>query len=229
MARPDVLGVPLTIDGSCLIGLVLVTWTFTATMLPPDALSRRPVSCLAAGVLAALLLLGSLVLHEAGHWVVARRAGLPVVGLTLSLAGGTLALGAAPRSPGVEARVALAGPIASLLTALAAAVAHVAMVEAGADPVVATVAALVAAGNLVIALVNLLPGPPLDGGRVVRAAMWWVSGDGATADRITGRLGRLLAWALLALAVVASASGHAVAAAWVAVLGMIVWSGRCDA
>src|SRR5207302_1157525 len=69
----------------------------------------------AGGALAALLIFGSLALHEGGHWLMAHRAGLPVVRLVLSLVGGSLELGAAPRSPAMELRLALGGPVASLV------------------------------------------------------------------------------------------------------------------
>jgi Zn-dependent protease len=216
-------GVPLTIDLSWLFGLGLATWTFADSVLPHEAPGHRTSTYVAAGALAALLLLGSVALHEAGHWLAARRAGLPVVGLTLSFVGGALALGAAPRSPAVEARIALGGPLASLATAVTAALAHVAMVESDVDPVLATIPALVAVGNLAIALVNLLPGLPLDGGRMLRAALWGVTGDPATATRIAHGLGRALAVALLTLALVASASGDAAAALWASMLALAIW------
>jgi Zn-dependent protease len=223
--RPlTLLGVPLTIDLSWLFGLGLATWTFADGVLPREAPGHHTTTYVAAGALAALLLLGSVVLHETGHWLAAHRAGLPVVGLTLSLIGGALALGAAPRAPGVEARIALGGPLASLLAAATAALAHVVMVEAGADPLLATILALVATGNLAIALVNLLPGLPLDGGRLVRATLWRVTGDGATATRIAHGLGRALAVTLLALALVASASGDAVIALWAGLLALALSS-----
>jgi Zn-dependent protease len=177
----------------------------------------------AAGALAALLLLGSLVLHETGHWLAARRAGLPVVGLRLSLVGGALGLGAAPRTPAAEAGIAVAGPLASLATAVAAALAHVVMVEAGADPLAATVSAIVATGNLALALVNLVPGLPLDGGRLLRAGLWRMTGDLPAATRVACRLGRGLAGGLLALAVIASASGDAAAATWAAMLALAIY------
>jgi Zn-dependent protease len=215
-----VFGVTLRLDVSWVFGLGLAAWTFADAVLPLDVPDRTPAAYAAAGTAAALLVLGSLALHEAGHWLVARRAGLPVIRLALSLVGGTLELGTAPRTAGSELWIALGGPLASLLVAVLAAVAHVVLVESAADPLVASVAAVVGVANLAVALLNLLPGLPLDGGRVLKAAVWRVTGDEVRATHVAAAGGRLLAGALLALAVVASASGDAAAAIWSGALGL---------
>jgi Zn-dependent protease len=217
------LGTPITVDATWLLGLGLAAWTFADGVLPAEVPGRRTSAYVAAGTLAALLLLGSLVLHETGHWLAARRAGLPVTGLRLSLVGGALTLGAVPRTPAAEARIAVAGPLASLATAVVAALAHVVMVEAGADALAATVPAIVATGNVGLALVNLVPGLPLDGGRLLRAGLWRMTGDLAAATRVAGRLGRTLAGGLVGLAVIASASGDAAAATWAAMVALAIY------
>jgi Zn-dependent protease len=213
-------GVPITADITWLLGLGLAAWTFAGGVLPAAVPGRQTAEYTLAGSAAALLLLGSLVLHEGGHWMAARRAGLPVTGLRLTLMGGALTLGAAPRTPGAEARVAAAGPLASLGAAAGAALAHVVLVELDADPLLATVPALVVAGNLLVTAVNLLPGLPLDGGRVLRAVLWRATGDAAAATRVAHRAGRLVAGALVVLAVVASASGDAGVAVWAGLLAV---------
>jgi len=220
--RVAVFGVPLTVDVSWVFGLGLATWTFADAVLPLEAPEHTTGAYVLAGGAAALLVLGSLALHEAGHWLVARHAGLPVTRLALSLVGGALELGAAPRSAGAEFRVALGGPLASLLTAVLAAAAHVALVEWNADPLVAAVAAVVAVANLIVAVFNLLPGLPLDGGRVLKAVIWRATGDETRAGRLAGAAGRVLAAGLLALAVIASASGDAAAALWSSALGLTI-------
>jgi Zn-dependent protease len=143
-----------------------------------------------------------------------------VAGVALSFVGGALVPDARPRSPGVEARIALGGLLAVLATAALAALVHVALVEAGADRLAATVPALLAAGNLGIAAFNVLPGLPLDGGRLLRAAVWWATGDAAAAARTARWAGRVLAGGLLVLAFIASTSGHPTAALWVALLSL---------
>jgi len=213
-------GVALRLDVSWVFGLGLAAWTFADAVLPLDVPDRTPGAYATAGTVAALLVLGSLALHEAGHWLVARRAGLPVTRLALSLVGGTLELGAAPRTAGSEVRIAVAGPLVSLLMAVLAAIAHIVLVESNADPLTASVAAVVGVANLAVAVLNLLPGLPLDGGRVLKAAVWAMSGDEARATHVATTAGRLLAGTLLTLAVIASASGDAAAAIWSAALGL---------
>jgi len=215
-----VFGVTLHLDVSWVFGLGLAAWTFSDAVLPLDVPDRTTTAYLLAGGAAALLVLGSLALHEAGHWVVARRAGLPVTRLALSLVGGALELDSAPRTAATEFRIALGGPLASLLTALVAAAAHVALVESSVDPLAASVAAVVAVANLAVAVLNLLPGLPLDGGRVLKAAVWGVTGDETRATRVAAGAGRALAVALIGLAIVASASGDAAAAIWSGALGL---------
>jgi Zn-dependent protease len=222
-ARVAVFGVPVSVDVSWVFGLALATWTFADGALPLAAPGRGLGAYVGAGALAATLLLGSIALHEAGHWVAARRAGLPVTGLALSLVGGRLELGAEPRSAGAECRLALGGPLASLATAAVAIVVHVALVEADADPLAATVPALVAAGNLAVAILNLLPGLPLDGGRVLRALVWAVGGDESRATWVARGAGRVVGATLIVVAVIASASGEAASALWAALLGLTIY------
>ena len=122
----------------------------------------------------------------------------------------------------MELRLALGGPVASLVAAVLAGIVHVALVEAGVDPLLTAVAAVVAVANLGVAALNLLPGLPLDGGRMLRAAVWAATGDEATATRVAAGAGRVLGIALLLLAVVASASGDAAAAIWSGALALTI-------
>ena len=215
-----VFGVALHLDVSWVFGLGLAAWTFADAVLPLDVPDRSIGAYTLAGSATALLVLGSLAVHEAGHWLVARRAGLPVTRLGLSLVGGTLELGSAPHTAGVELRIALGGPLASLLTAVVAAALHVPLVESSVDPLAASVFAVAAVANLAVMVLNLLPGLPLDGGRVLKAAVWAATDNEARARRIAATAGRVLATTFLALAIVASASGDAAAAIWSGALGL---------
>src|SRR5436305_1343993 len=95
VGRLALFGVPLRLDVSWVFGLGLATWTFADAVLPLEAPDRATGVYAAGGALTALLIFGSLALHEGGHWLVAHRAGLPAVRLVLSLVGGSLELGAA--------------------------------------------------------------------------------------------------------------------------------------
>jgi Zn-dependent protease len=167
-------------------------------------------------------LLACVAVHEAAHCLVARRAGLGVRGVTLAFFGGATELDGRPASPAVELRIALAGPLASFGIALAAAVAHVALIELGADPLASAVAAIVMVANLGLAAINVLPGLPLDGGHDLNAVLTRLGGRPHRATRTTELVGRALGASLLALAVLASTCGDTVLGLWAALLGLVL-------
>jgi Zn-dependent protease len=223
--RTLVLGVPLTVQPSWLFGVALTAWTATDALLPAVVPGRSLLTYTLGGVALAAALAVSLVLHEAAHCLAARRGGLDVRRLSLGFLGGQAELGAAPRLPRVAAAIAIAGPLANALVVLAAAVAHVVLVELDADPLLAAIAALLSVANLFLTVFNLMPGLPLDGGRVLHAAIWALTGREATATSVATASGRALGAALLVVALIASASGDAAVALWLAVLGLSVHGG----
>lgn len=148
--------------------------------------------------LAVALLTLSVVLHELGHVLAARREGVPLRSVALFVFGGTTDLDEEALHPRAELLIALAGPAVSLaLSALGAAAA----LAAGAT-LPGMVALQLAGANLLIALVNLLPGYPLDGGRVLRASLWFLLDDEIAATRATTRVGQICGWAVIAFGVV---------------------------
>lgn len=214
-------GAPLTIDVWWIAGLALGTWTFADGLLPAAVEGRGALAYWTAGAAGALLALASVALHEAGHCLAARRLGRPPRRVTLSLFGGITEF-AGDLPPAIELRVALAGPAASVLGALAAAILHVIVIEANGDALAAHVLAAVALGNLLLAVINVLPAWPLDGGRALRAALAWTTGNPTTATAVTRTLGRGLGLALVLLAIVASSSGETPTAIWSAFLGLVL-------
>ncbi|HXG40993.1 MAG TPA: site-2 protease family protein, partial [Candidatus Limnocylindrales bacterium] len=145
----------------------------------------------AIGAASAAGLLGSILVHELAHGLVARRRGITTSGLTLYFFGGSASLELEADRPGDEAAIAIAGPLASLGLAVAAVV--VAQAATAVGPLLGPVAdtALVLAGlNALVGLMNLVPAYPFDGGRVVRAVAWARTGDEATGSRVAGIAGR---------------------------------------
>lgn len=215
-------GVRVGLDLSWLLGLGLATWTFADGFLPGVAPGRSPLAYWTAGAVAALTAFLSIALHEAAHSTIGARSGLRAQRIDLSLVGGITRFAETPRSPGVALRTALAGPLASLGTALVAAAVHVAMVEADAEPVAAAVPAIVAAANLIVAAINLLPGLPLDGGHALAAVLWAVTGRREAALRAAHAVGRALGTTLALMAVLAGTAGAIALGLWAALLALVV-------
>jgi Zn-dependent protease len=224
-ARTLVLGVPLTMQPSWVFGVVLTAWTATDALLPALVPERTLLTYTIGGVALAAGLAVSLALHEAAHCLAARRGGLAVRRLSLGFLGGEAELDTMPRTPRVQAAVALAGPVTNALVVVVAAVMHIALVEIEADPLLAAITAVLALANLALTVLNLAPGLPLDGGRVLHAVVWALIGRQATATRIAAAAGRALGAALLVIALVVAATGDTAVALWLAILGLGVNGG----
>lgn len=215
-------GVGVRADISCAFGGLLTAWTFASAFLPETDPGRSTTAYWMAGASGALLVIASLLLHELGHALAARHSGLGVARITLSFVGGTSEIVGVIRHARDEFMIAVTGPITSLTLAAIAAVAHVALVEMVGAGLPATVAALLAVANFAIAAVNLVPGLPLDGGHMLRAAVWAMTGRPEAATRIAVVAGRRVGEAVIAVAVLASAFGFVALAVWAALLGFVV-------
>ena len=209
-------------DVSCLFGFILTAWTFASGFLPETDPGQPPPAYWIAGSAGALAVLASLLAHELGHLLAARRAGLHVARLTLSFAGGRLEIPGAIRFPHQELVIAMGGPIASALVMVIAAVSHVLIVETYGPGLPATVLALVAAANLALLLFNAIPGWPLDGGRGLRAVIWALTRRPDLATHVAQTIGRRVGEAMIVIAAVGSAFGFVGIAIWAAFLGLIV-------
>jgi Zn-dependent protease len=165
-------GIPVGASWSALLIAGLIAWSLAGSVLPAEVPGLAPAACWLAGLAGAGLFLGSLLAHEVGHALVARRAGLRVRGITLWLLGGVALLEDEPATPGDELRVALVGPAVSLALAVAFGLVAVAGSLLARPTAVVFVLAWLAVGNAALAVFNLLPAAPLDGGRVLRGLLW---------------------------------------------------------
>jgi Zn-dependent protease len=190
-------GVPIFLTPSWVFLAVLLTVTYLSYLQARSPDLSTPVA-VAVSVALVLALLASVLLHELGHALAARGLGMGVRGITLELLGGYTELDRDAPNPRVEVGVSLAGPAVSLVLGVGAALA------AGVLPT-RTLAqeffGQVAFSNLVVAVFNVLPGLPLDGGRALRAGIWAASKDRYLGDRVAGWVGRAVAVASLALGV----------------------------
>ncbi|TDC83201.1 site-2 protease family protein [Actinomadura sp. 7K507] len=177
---------------------------------------------LLAGIVSAVMLLASLLAHELAHAVIARRNGLEVSGITLWLLGGVAQLGGEPRTAGADLRIAIVGPATSLVVgAIFAAAALLAEAAAGSGLLAGTLAYL-AGINVILAVFNMIPAAPLDGGRVLRAFLWWRRGDRTGAAVTAARAGRLFGLTLIALGFVQFVFGAGFGGLWLALIGFFL-------
>lgn len=215
-------GFDIKIDPSWLIIATLVTWSLWREYFPivlPGASGSIHFAMALTGMLG---LFASLLLHELSHSVVARHFGVPIKSITLFIFGGIAELEAEPKSARIEFWVALAGPVMSLCLALGFWIlAAVTGVFSSATPL-AEVLSYLALINLVLALFNLVPAFPLDGGRVLRAYLWHRSGDMLAATRAASRSGEIFGYALIALGILALLQGGLMVGIWQLMIGWFV-------
>lgn len=178
--------------------VVLVVVGLAGYTLPLLYPGHSAVGYVLSGVAAAVLLVASLLAHEVSHAVVARRNGVAVDGITLWLLGGVARLRGEAGSPGAELVIAVVGPAASLVLAVLFGVAWW-VADLMTAELVAAVLGYLALLNLVIAVFNMVPAAPLDGGRVLRAVLWRLGGDRYKAAVWSARAGRGLGFVLVAL------------------------------
>lgn len=214
-------GIPVELNASWFLVLVLVSAGLAFGYFPVDFPGRPLWVDVLSGTVAALLFFGSIVLHEVSHSVVARRVGLNVDKVTLFLFGGVAQLSEEPRTPGSEFVMAVAGPSASVLVAFASFCAYVLLVTFGVSDRWWAPLPYLAQVNLLVAGFNLLPGFPMDGGRVVRSLLWWASGDKRIATRVAGIGGQLVGWMLI-LAGLYGVYLRLFGLLWLALLGLFI-------
>ncbi|ORW85921.1 zinc metalloprotease [Mycobacterium sp. IEC1808] len=218
-----VAGFPVNVNWSVLVILWLFTWSLASTLPGTAKGYSAPVYWL-AGACGALVLLASLLAHELAHAVVARRAGVAVESVTLWLFGGVTNLGGEAKTPKAAFRIAIAGPTTSLALAAAFGGLVAALRALHAAPVVVGVASWLAGINLLLGLFNLLPGAPLDGGRVLRAYLWRRHGDIVRAGIGAAHAGRAVAFVLIGLGLAEFVAGGVVGGVWLAFIGWFIFA-----
>ncbi|MFY2862088.1 site-2 protease family protein [Mycobacterium sp. THU-M104] len=216
-------GFAVKVHWSVLVILWLFTWSLAST-LPSAVKGYSPAGYWLAGACGALVLLASLLAHELAHAVVARRVGVSVGSVTLWLFGGVTTLGGEAKTPKAAFRIAIAGPATSLALAAMFGGLVAGLQAAHAAPIVVGVSSWLAMINLVLGLFNLLPGAPLDGGRVLRAYLWRRHGDVVRAGIGAARAGRVVAYVLIALGLAEFVTGSLVGGVWLAFIGWFIFA-----
>ncbi|MGH7393284.1 MAG: site-2 protease family protein [Candidatus Rokuibacteriota bacterium] len=215
-----VAGIPVRIHVSWLVIFGLIAWSLSVGYFPQVLPGLTVRMHWVTGFVAALLLFVSVFLHELSHSVVARGHGLRVSGITLHVFGGVSQLEEEPGSPGVEFKMAIVGPLTSFVIAAVAALA--ARAAAGEHVVAAAVLGYLALVNTLVGAFNLVPGFPLDGGRVLRAALWRLRGDLQWATRVAASAGGTVAFLLMALGVFRGLAGDFLGGLWFVLIGLFL-------
>jgi Zn-dependent protease/CBS domain-containing protein len=217
------LGFAVRLDASWLIIAALIVWTLAAGVFPAYYPGLSSATYIWMGVAGAILLFGSIVVHELCHSLVARRYGIPMKGITLFVFGGIAEMDDEPPSANSEFMMAIAGPLASV--AIGFIFYGIEAAGRGSAPIQLTgVVAYMARINWILAAFNMVPAFPLDGGRVLRSLLWRHNHDVRRATRTASKIGSGFGIALMILGVVNLFFGHIVSAIWWFLIGMFLKS-----
>jgi len=214
-----ILGFEIRIDFSWFIIFFLVLWSLGTAVFPARAPGLDRTAYLIMGLFGSALFFASLIAHELSHSLVARRKGIEVEGITLFIFGGVARTKAEAKKPGDEFLIAGVGPLASVLIGVLLWLLANLSQRAGLGPAVVGVLDYIAVLNVVLAVFNLLPGFPLDGGRLFRSIVWKLTGNLRRATRVATTLGRWLGYALVALGLLQAFNGVLVSGLWLVLIG----------
>lgn len=212
-------GISIELDLSWFIIFLLVAWSLSRGYFPYYYPEIAKMNYLFMGVIAALLLFLSVLLHELSHSAVALRNKLPISKITLFIFGGVASMDEEPKTPGVEFRVALAGPLSSFILMLTFHLMTHFVPPGGAFYAVFEYAALI---NGFLAFFNLIPGFPLDGGRLLRSAMWRFTGNFKASTRTASSIGKGFAYILMGFGFLQVMTGQSFNGLWLILIGFFL-------
>lgn len=210
-------GIEIGVHWSWLFIFALVTWSFSTGILEQFFPEWSEAQRWIVGGIVAIIFFLSILLHELAHSFVAKARGIEVKGITLFIFGGVSNLGREARSAGEEFQIAIVGPLMSLLIGALFAVAWAAL--RGPAPGVAAVAGYLAFINGIIAAFNMLPGYPLDGGRVFRSIVWWRNRSLLRATKISAKTGEYVAYLLMGLGALQFVTINPIGGMWMILIG----------
>ena len=215
-------GFSVRADASWAIIVILVTWSLATGVFPSLHEGMSAATYWTMGIAGSMVLFLSIVLHELSHSLVARRYGIPMRGITLFVFGGVAEMDDEPPSAKSELLMALAGPAASVVIAIGCLLFAAAATFAGWRTEIVLVAQYVGATNMLLAIFNLMPAFPLDGGRVLRSLLWMRKGDLRAATRTASQTGSIFGFLLIIAGFYMLFTGNAIAGLWWFLIGMFV-------
>ena len=209
-------GIPLKVHINWFLVAALVSWSLAAGYFPQEYPGWGRITYWVVGLVTSLLFFTSVLLHELGHSMIALQEKVPVNSITLFIFGGVAHIGHEPETPRAEFRIVFAGPLTSLL--LAAIFGLISQVSS-LGPQITGGALYLARINVILALFNLIPGFPLDGGRILRAILWHFNHDFQKATRWAANTGLTIALLFVAGGVVAMLTGNLISGLWIGFIG----------
>ena len=218
----SLMGFEVGVDASWIILAILVAWSLSTGLFPVQYKNYSTTVYWLMGVLGAVGLFLSIIAHELAHSIVARRNGIPMKGITLFLFGGVAHMNTEPPGPGPEFRMALVGPVSSILIALVFYGIHLSGKALGGYEPVYGVSGYLAMINTLLAIFNLIPAFPLDGGRILRAILWKTKGNLKWATRISSKAGQVLGYFLIFFGLFRILSGNLVGGIWFFLIGIFL-------
>ena len=229
-------GIEIRLDSSLMIIFSLIVYLLGSNVFPAWHPTWPARTTWLTAVVAGVLFFSSVLAHELAHALVSRRFGIAVRRITLFLFGGLAEMEEEPREPRAELLIALAGPATSALLGLGFLL--LGTVQAGADfttllaedremalsslSPMASLMLWLGPVNVVLAIFNMVPGFPLDGGRVLRALIWWITGDLRRATWVATEAGRLFGWFLVILGIMQALSGAPLQGLWLVMIGWLL-------
>jgi Zn-dependent protease/predicted transcriptional regulator len=215
----SVLGFEVRIDYSWFIIFLLIFWTFSFASFPFNFPGFSSGVYIAMGLVSTILFFASLLAHELSHSLVARGRGIEIEGITLFIFGGVSKTRGEAKTPGDEFWIAVVGPITSLVIGVILWVIGAFGIRGGWSIPVAGSALYLGILNVALGVFNLIPGFPLDGGRVLRSILWKTTGDMTRATYYSSIVGRVIGYILIALGIVELVAVNVIGGIWLAVIG----------
>lgn len=212
-------GIPIGVNWSLVVVFWLITWALAGARFPLEHPGYSTAAYWAAAAATAVLFYASLLAHELSHALVARSKGVQVHGITLWLFGGVAKLDREASSPEAELRIAAVGPLTSIAAGAVFGTVALMLNAIGASPLAVGAFLWLALINGILAVFNLVPAAPLDGGRILRALLWRRWDDGIRASVAASRSGRGFGFLLIAFGLLQFAAGAGLAGLWLVFLG----------
>ncbi len=217
-----IMNIPIELNYSWFIVFFLVTWTLAQSYFPAVVPGQPVIVYWAMGIIAALLFFISLLAHELSHSVVAANNNLPISGISLFIFGGVAHMSKEPQNPRTEFLMAAAGPLCSFSIALVFFVLTQLFYGLHFPPAVIVIFDYLAVINLIVGVFNLIPAFPLDGGRILRSALWTFYGDLKRSTMVASSLGKAFAYFLMGAGILYLFYGAIISGIWLVFIGFFL-------